>query len=464
LARQRDYKALWSFYEWMMGNIAYESGDWETAFNHYLQECEIAARHKEPRFARALNGLSDRLHHLPPADGDSRELTRQYCDYVIAGWKARGLAKGFPEVIEECEHIKTFLGLVDPQYLDRLRQWGADLLARGEWQRAAEVYEKLLTAGQTYTPDEPVAEAMNQSAWAYRQMGHFVRARRLCQQSLLIRQKLGAPVPIASSLLVMGTIMWTTGNTNEAARYLRLASQLYQQARDEVGLARVNRHTAFLHFRIGGHTKALDYLTQAENTFREKDLYIDLADALNQHARVLQRFKHYEEARKLGHESRRLAEENGAYHTLAEAWLTLGLIEYDAGRKALEEGKPERAQQHFDQAKAFHQNGCSIAGQYGYDLLLSVYESAAGAIAFDEGCYAAAFEHYIRDLEFGGRYERGRMRRELDQIVNRLVQLPKMLRFYADYIITEWQDRGLAETAPDVPHLFQLLKEYSEYV
>jgi len=464
LARQRNYMALWSVYEWTMGNIAYESGDWKTAFNHYLQECEVASRYKEPRFARALNGLSDRLHSLPSTADGSRELTRQYCDYVIASWKARGLARDFPEVIEECAHITTFLGLVDPQYLDSLRQWGADLLARGEWQRAAEVYEELLTAGQTYTPDEPGAEAMNQSAWAYRQMGHFVQARRLCQQSLLIRERLGVPLPIASSRLAMGTIMWTTGNTNEAARYLRLASELYQQAGDEVGLARVNRHIAFLHFRIGDHAKALDYLTQAENIFREKDLYIDLADALNQRARVLQRVGRYEEAQKSGLEAQRLAEEHGAYHTLAEAWLTLGLIEYDAGRRVLKEGKKKRAHQHFDQAKAFHQNEYSIAEQHGYDLLLSVYESAAGGIAFDEGRYAAAFEHYIRDLEFGGRYERGRMRRELDQIVNRLVQLPKVLRFYADYIITEWQDRNLTEAEPDVPRMFQLLKEYSEYV
>ncbi len=464
-ARERNYLALWSVYEWAMADLAYEADAWKTAFEHYLEECATAARFKEPRFARALNGLSDRLHRLPAGDDGSRELTRQYCDYVIASWKARGLDRYFPEVVEECEYIKTFFRLVAPKQVKQLRQWGADLLARGEWQRAADVYQGLLALGQTYTPDEQAAWAMNQSAWAYRQMGDFTQARRLCQQSLLIRQRLQDIAPIADSRLMMGTIMWTTGNTTEATRYLRLAQEFYSQIGDEVGLAHVNRHTAFMHFRIADHEKSLEYLTQAENTFRKKDRQVDLADALNLRARILHGEEHPEEARELANESRCLAEENGAYYILAEAWLTLGLIEYKTGQKAFQEGNKEKAQQHFEQAKAFHENGYPIAKRHGYNLLLSVYESVAGGIAFEEGRYADALRHYVQDLEFGTRYERARMRRELDRIVNRLVQLPgKMRRFYADYIINEWQDRGLAETTPDVPRLFQLLKEYSEYV
>ena len=89
----------------------------------------------------------------------------------------------------------------------------------------------------------------------------------------------------------------------------------------------------------------------------------------------------------------------------------------------------------------------------------------AARIAFDEKRYADAFEHYVRDLEFGARYERGRMRRELDQIVDRLVRLPtKLRRFYADYIINEWTETGLAEAEPDIPRLFLLFKEYNDYV
>jgi tetratricopeptide (TPR) repeat protein len=465
LAHQRNYWALWSVYEWTMGDLAFEAGEWDTAFDRYLRECETAARFKAARYARALNGLSDRLHRIYAVGEGYGELTRYYCDYVIAAWKGRGLDREFPEVIEECEQVKTFLGLVDPQHLEQLRQWGADLLDRGEWQQALEVCQELLEAGQSYRPDEEVAWAMNQSARAYRQMGELVQARRLCQQSLLIRQELKDKAAIASSRLVMSGIMWTNGNTNEAARYVRLARQMYEQVEDKVGKARANRHAAYLYFGIGDHEPAREYLAAAESTFRKKRLYADLAEALNLHAVALRRDKRFEEAREFAHESRQLAEENGVYYTIAEAWLTLGLIEYDEGRERLKKNEKEKAQDHFDRTKSLLGRGYPIAERYSYDLLLSVYESTLGGIAFTEGRYVSAFEHYVKDLEFGARFERARMRRELDRVVDALVQLPaEMIRFYADYIILEWQKKGLPEVKPDISDLFQLLKEYREYV
>jgi tetratricopeptide (TPR) repeat protein len=466
LARQRHYLGPASVYEWVMGDIAFAAQDWETAFNHYIAECEISCRFKDARFARALNGLSDRFHTLAAFEDEGRDLARQYCDYVISQWKDRNLATDFPEVIEECEYVKGSLRLIDPQYIAHLRQWGEDLLTRGEWKKAIEIYEELLNIQQIYRPDEAVANAMNQSAWAYRQKGQFVQARRFCQQSLLIRERLGNMQLIAGSRLVMGTIMWTTGNTNEAARYFRLAQELYQKAGDEIGLARANRHSAFMRHLIGDREQAQNLAAQAEATFREQELFAELADTLNLLATMLRHEKRFEEAREKVKECHQLAEKSGAKFTLTEAWLTMGLIEYTEGRQIWEKtGELLRVKLFFDKAKACYEAGYPLAEKFDYLLLLSVYNSMAGYIAFAEGRFATAFEHFIHDLDFGARYERGRMRRELDQVVNHFVQLPQNLRrFYADYIIDEWRERGLAETEPDVARLFQLLKEYNAYV
>jgi tetratricopeptide (TPR) repeat protein len=340
-----------------------------------------------------------------------------------------------------------------------------DFIARGSWQQAVEIYQELLSTRQTYTTDEQTAEAMNRSAWAYRQLGNFALARRLCQQSLLIRQREGEPGPIAASRLVMGTIMWTTGNTTEAARYLNLAKRLYEQANDEIGLAHVNRHTAFLYFRIGDFETTQKFLERAKETFERNNLDVDWADVLNLYARLLRRQLQNETAIEYAKMGLRLAEATGDNFVLAEIWLTLTITAYKDGTDALIKKDQNKAQHCFAQAREYYRNGYAIAKRFGYNLLLSVYESVGGSIAFEEGRYGTAFEHYVRDLEFGASYERGRMRRELDLIVNRLVQLPPdKRRFYADYVITEWEDKGLAETEPDVPRLFQLLKEYSEYV
>lgn len=467
LARQRNYLGPASVYEWVMGDIAFfAQQDWETAFDYYIAECEISCHFKDARFARALNGLSDRFHYLASFVNEGRDLARRYCDYTIAKWKERNLATDFPEVIEECEYVKDSLRLIDPHYVAHLRQWGEDLLTRGEWQQAIKVFQELLDVEQAYQPDEAVANAMNQSAWAYRQMGQFVQARRFCQQGLLIRERLGDAQLIAGSRLVMGTIMWTTGNTNEAARYFRLAQELYQAAGDEIGLAHANRHSAFMRHLIGEQKQAQKLGAQAEATFRDQQLLAELADTLNLQAMMLRQEKRFQEAREKVAEGLRLAEQSGAKYALAEAWLTMGLIEFGEGHQILQEsGDMSRVKPFFDRAKECHEAGYPLAKKYNYLLLLSVYEATAGYIAFAEGRYATAFEYFIRDLEFGARYERGRMRRELDQVVNRFVLLPQNLRrFYADYIIDEWRERGLAETEPDVARLFQLLKEYNDYV
>lgn len=466
LARQRNYLGPASVYEWVMGDIAFADQDWKTAFDHYISECEISCRFKDARYARALNGLSDRFHSLASMNDEGRDLARQYCEYVVTQWKARNRATDFPEVIEECEYVKNSLRLVDPQHVAYLRQWGEDLLTRGEWHKATKVFQELLNIEQLYRPDEAVANAMNQSAWAYRQMGQFVQARRLCQQSLLIRERLRDARLIAGSRLVMGTIMWTTGNTNEAARYLRLAQELYREANDVVGLAHANRHSAFMRHLIGEQGQAQQLAAQAEATFRKQGLLAELADTLNLQAMMLRHEKRFREAREKINEGLRLAEQSGAKYALTEAWLTMQIIEYSEGYQILEDsGDLANARPFFDKAKECFEAGYPLAKQYEYLLLLSVYEATAGYIAFAEERYATAFEHFLQTLDFGVRYERGRMRRELDQVTNRFVQLPQSLRrFYADYIIGAWREMGLSETEPDVPRLFQLLKEYNKYV
>jgi tetratricopeptide (TPR) repeat protein len=464
LAKQRNYFALSSVYEWAMGDIAYDMQDWDTAFKHYVSECEIVTRQKEARMARALNGLSNRLYGLPKNSSGERTLTRQYANYVIQSWKECGLAKDYPEVIEECEFIKKALGLVDAVQLAKLQQSGEDALHRGEWQKATEIYQQLLDANLIYRQTEIIAEAINQNAWAYRQIGDFDKARRLCQQALLIRQGADDPGPFAESNQVMGTIMWTTGNSVEAARYLRIAKEYYQKAKDTIGIARANRHLAFMNFRIGNLDQAIDLANEAEEVFRERDLPIDLADVLNLIQRILSLTKSFGEIKPITDECINLSKENGANYTLAEAWIVPAISHYHHG-KELKEVDLETSQEQLELAKYYLSQGYPTAKKHDYKLLQSVYESILGDIAFEEENYSVAFEHYVNDLLLGVKYERARMRRELDKIVMHLIDLPDRLRrFYADYMIAEWESHGLAEAEPDVPRLFELFKEYNEYV
>ncbi len=462
MARQRNYLDLLSVYEWTVADLYYTCRDWQNAFAHYLKECAISSRLKGERLFRALNGLSWRLHNLPADTDGVRELTRQYCDYMIDNWKDLGLGNDFPSVIEECEDIKTFFGLVDPRQLERLRNRGADLMHRGEWLRAADVYQQLLMATRTYQPSEQIAEAMAQSAWAYRQIGEFARARRLCMQSMLIRDALGAPAHLADSHLVMGSIMWITGNVVEASRHFRLARNLYTEADDPIGNAKVDRQLAFLYFVINDYQEAYKYIERAIGVFRAKNLFAELADALTLYQRISVRLPDEpdspDRSRQAIQESRELAEQYGFHYVMVETWIAEVVAENRLYQQTGDKSDLQRAKDAF-------QRGYQLAEQYDYWLLMSVFQALAGRIEFGERHFADAFEHFANDLELGSRYSRSRLLRELDSIGSHLVQLDEPLRsYYADYIINTWQDRGLAEQAPDVPRLFQLLKEYSLYV
>jgi hypothetical protein len=46
-----------------------------------------------------------------------------------------------------------------------------------------------------------------------------------------------------------------------------------------------------------------------------------------------------------------------------------------------------------------------------------------------------------------------------------LVKLPTdQIRYYADYVIREWKARELDTEFPDLVNMFELIKEYREYV
>ncbi len=269
---------------------------------------------------------------------------------------------------------------------------------------------------------------------------------------------------VAASHVVMGTIMWTTGNTSEATRHYRLAQEIYRRTGDQVGLARANRHTAFMVHLIGDWEQAWTLAESAAETFAAHQMEADMADVCNLQAMLLMRNDQLGPALEQAERALRLATRCGAQYTVAEAQLTLMQLAY---RLALQQaaGGDTPGTSDFAPARAHFIAGEAVAQLRNYRLLLSVYHGAAGLIAFDEKQHAETLRYFVKDLAYGADYSISRLRRELDKIVNCFVQLPPELRrVYADYIIDEWRSAGREQAAPDVTRLFQLLKEYDAYV
>jgi tetratricopeptide (TPR) repeat protein len=461
IAREGNYNDLLSVYHMVAGNVAYDEGllaydsgnkrtatrKWDEAFEHYLDECYISASYKEARFDRALSELALRLMRLPDP-----EITQQYCDFLMRQWEKRKLDRQYPQLVAECKQVKEFLVTPEEYVVRQISQIQEDLFTMGDWRGAVKAGRQVLEHNQVYLRNSDVVRALNVSAFALRQQGHFFQARRLCSQGLHIGEVIEDWAAVAESRYIMGTIHWIVGNTAEAATQLRRARELFEgKLKDAVKAARVHRYEGFLYYRIGNLEKSLELLERAQVCFEKHNQLADLAEVLAVESRVLGKSERYEEAKQAAARANEIARKLGNNYVVAETLISLHTLNTREGQAA--------------QAQQCLQEGRESAHRFGYDLLISVYEQLVGDIAFDEGSLGQAFEHYVAALAHGAKFEYARLHRTLDPCIDRLVGLPQdLIRYYADYVVREWRARNLDTEFPDVINTFELVKEYREYV
>jgi len=502
-ARDGNYLDLLTAYHMSAGNVAYDEGllahddgdaasatrKWDEAFAHYLEECRFSATYKELRFDRALGTLASRLMNLPIPT-----LTQKHCNELIYRWKKRGLDHQYPQLVAECEQVKHFLDTPEERVVSQLSQSHWDLLMMGHWEGALETGRYLLEHNRVYLRNLDVIHALNHNAFALRQLGRFSEARRLCTHSLHIGERLleydkdqagmvdspreseeaegkrdkevkRAKSVVAECNYVMGQINWIAGNTAQVEPHLRTARELFEDSGNVVWAARVRRFEGLLHFYVRNLRKAADLLEQARICFEEREQFADLAEVLSVESRVLTKSRQYELARQKAERANEIARKIGNNYFIAESLIGLYRLNSREARIAYESGNQEGATDYFDLAQQCLQEGIDISHRFGYDLLISVCEQIAAANAFDKGEQGKAFEHYVKALEHGARFDYARLHRALDPCIDRLVQLPEdQIRYYADYVVREWKARGLDTEFPDVVNAFELIKEYREYV
>lgn len=502
-ARDGNYLDLLTAYHMVAGNVAYDEGllayddedvasatrKWDEAFAHYLEECRFSATYKELRFDRALGTLASRLMNLP-----TPTLKQKYCNELIYQWKKRGLEHPYPQLIAECEQVKRFLDAPEKPVVGHLFQTQTDLLAMGDLEGALEAGQQVLEHNRVYLHNPTVVHALNTSAFALRQSGRFSEARRLCTHSLHVGEKLleyykdqatmvgsrreseeaegkqdervkQAKSIVAESNYVMGQINWIAGNTAQVEPHLRTARELFEDSGNVVWTTRVRRYEGLLHFYVRNLRKAAGLLEEARICFEEREQLVDLAEVLSIESRVLAKSRQYKLAKQKAERANEIARKVGNNYLIAESLIGLYRLNSQEERIAHESGNQEAATDHFNLAQQCLQEGTDISHRFGYDLLISVYEQIAAANAFDKGELGKAFEHHIKALEHGARFDYARLHRAMDPCIDHLAQLSTdLLRYYADYVIREWKAGKLDTEFPDVVNTFELVKEHYEYV
>jgi tetratricopeptide (TPR) repeat protein len=515
IAEAGQFVSQLSVYEGVKGNVEYERGElqdpshFQAAFQHYLRECQVAARNKMLRFERALNEVvADRLARMPV----DRALE---CANILTdpeAWKEDGLELEYRKLKDEVDELKLFLGLPEKEQIDKMEQSFNVHMRSGNYQKALDEAKNTLQQFRRYGWNIDTVRILLKVAQAYRKVTQFTQARRYCRQAMLVIDNLSQrakpitrPIELtkqkAHANFTMGRILWEIGNTAEAATHFRRALDTYIEYRNhkdpavatemQEGLARSVHYEGFVHFRIGEFDQALWFLNWAERAYRKMGDIRRVSMVLNLKARIYRdRDKEgdIERAREALEKALDLVLQVGDNYATAECYLTYMNVEYQESRKRTD---PAEQLFYLEKAEGWYREGAHYAHDNGYALLQSVYEGMRGNVLFDRAIVEAgegevdlrpAFDQYLEELRWDTHYEVRRFFRSLDLLMQRLSPLTSDdIRYYSRYLLENWeqyakegklpgeeQERQYSVSAEQyVKHMrtfCQRVEDFSEYI
>lgn len=100
LAGRWGYKLFQGRAEIHRGDIAFESEDYQAAFDHYVRACHYLTEYYTDFYIRFLSQVEDRLYSRP------FEEIPAYCDQMMAYWQQHELHKEHPALMDRCSRAK----------------------------------------------------------------------------------------------------------------------------------------------------------------------------------------------------------------------------------------------------------------------------------------------------------------------------------------------------------------------
>jgi len=85
LAQERGYKNILARVELHRGDLAFETGDYRKAFDHYVKACHRFTEYHTDFYIRFLSHVEGKLYELP------MEEIPTYCDQMMVYWRQHGL-------------------------------------------------------------------------------------------------------------------------------------------------------------------------------------------------------------------------------------------------------------------------------------------------------------------------------------------------------------------------------------
>jgi len=479
LAEDRFYRLL-SVYSGLRGDMAFNERDYDLAFEHYNQQCELATRFKRAVYERVIDSIGDRLRELGSTDPG---LARLYIDRALKFWRwEKQLADDYPELIDEVLEIKRQID--EGEELEWLDWQYQQAMLKGEWEKASTSCDRILEIPSLYD-DINRAEVILDKVQATHRWGDLSGARRLSKVVLQIGTKLKAPALVGNAHLMLARVLWDATNTAEAAAQLNQAEQAFTESQDELGLARVKRLRAYIRHRTGffhapedtsqkvagDFLYPMDELKQAALVFEKHQLDSELADAWNVMSRILRTAPSkpdYAQAGEYAQRALQRAEAVKDSYRIAECNLSLTILAY---RLAQEDEQEEL----YDQALKYCDAGFAVLSRETH-LLRSVYQGLRGSILLEKGSesqdppnrvayWDQAFDAFARELVEAASSKPARLVRALDLIHDALMRLPaEHVTTYTQRIRSAWPEDRFKQEFSILEDMCEQAVQYRPYV
>lgn len=451
------YNLFETLFSYIRGVLAYERGDYHSAFDEFLESCNLARQFKVAFFERALDTLGNYLLNLSYLNIEESILQ---CKQCIDRWKNYYiLEKEYPQLIEEVEEILEIIN--ETRRREDYRHRYNESMVQANYEEALK-WIRVPENPTIYPHDQYYAQLLFDRARVLRRLYRYSEARRLCKLSLSIRRELKLDREIGDTHYLLGTILWEVGNNKEAVDQMHEAELCFRKANYNHGLGYVNRFLGYLFSRVRLYAEAEKRLQEAEKIFNEFNNFEGLANIHNTRSRLARINEKIEKKQRIdlailyAEKAFDYATRAGNEYQKGEILLSLTIVHYLAERDV--------TKKKFNKTLKYYRKAKTILKDKN-PLLLSILEGVHAVIQFEKGDFSKAFESFYRECQLAIGTKHMRLPRALEIMTDHLAKLPtKDATRICDDFIVRWQKDESASTHTEFINALSLLKEYHSYL
>jgi len=348
---------------YLMGNLAYATGDLDKAWSQYQKSLKISQNSQKLSYKIVEAKTLHQMGMLTNATGDLAEAKNYY-----------------KKSLKIKQKIRDKMGVAKT-----LHQMGIMAYDRGDLDKACRRYRWSLKIEKELKDKSGEAKTTHQMAILAYDTGNLEKARTLYEKSLRIKQDLQDKRGEAITLHHMGNLANATGNLCEAKELYRQSLKIKQELGDKRGIAITLHQMGNLAYATGNMDEAGRQFQESLKIRTELGDKNGIAKTLHKMANMAYDTGNFKDAQKLYQESLRIKQELGDKNGIAKTLHKMGNMEYDTGN--------------LDKARELYDKSLEIKQQDLKDKRgESITRHQMGNMAYDAGNLIEAEKQYIECL------------------------------------------------------------------